>query len=126
MLAAFDGSEDDASEESFEESDAAVESSAELEFSGFVKLEHTVSTRRDQDLSDAFKKNELRNFFKLRYGTDNLFFYTASNQYVQLSLSDEDHEYSEASEVTRNLSYSSSRAEISFRELYNLTPWWLF
>lgn len=98
--------------------DQALKSPMEFSFSGYTKFEQMINTDSDQEFSDAFKKNELRNSFKLKYGTDPFYLYTVSNQYVLLSLSDYDCSYSEDSGFTRSLGYTSSHAEISFSELY--------
>ena len=51
---------------------------AEFKISGFVELENFISTYKDQETEEAYKKCELRNKSKIRYGTDEFYLFTTS------------------------------------------------
>jgi len=96
--------------------------SAEFTANGFIEFENFISTYPDQDFTDALKKNEIRNRLEMRYGTENLYLFTASDLYLNPDLFDNDrpndYRYSSESDVSRNLRITSSRFELSFNELY--------
>ncbi|MBN2282694.1 MAG: hypothetical protein JXO48_02275 [Deltaproteobacteria bacterium] len=89
---------------------------------GFVEFEGWFSTRDDQDSKEANKKNEIRSRFEIRYGTDSIYFYTASDLYLFLIYLNEeagdDYVYAPDTTVSRNLMISSERSELRFDELY--------
>jgi len=110
----------DDAEEVFDDEDEEAE--IELSYSGFIELENYFSTNDEQDFDDANKKNEIRNRLKLRYGTDELYLFTASDIYFFPSFIDEqigeDYHYSQDSGVSRNLRISNRESELRFDELY--------
>lgn len=86
------------------------ESSFEKSISGFVEYENHTSTYEKQEFKDAFKKNELRNNWKIKFGTESLYFKSNMNLYV--------HDSNRDSRVTRNLTISGSPYEITFNEFF--------
>lgn len=106
------------SEESEEESDEF----SLFQYNGFIEFQSFFNTYRDQDFSDASKKNELRTRFESRYGEDNLHLYVAADLFYQFQHwkddTEKDYRYAHDSRVKRNLRITSEDAEASFNELY--------
>lgn len=98
------------------------DSQAEFSFEGFIEFENFHNIQSDQSFQDANKKNELRGRFEIRYGTENLYFFTVPNIYLTSTLFNseigEDYNYNDDTDVARNMKVSSSSYEISFNELY--------
>ncbi len=95
---------------------------AELSWNGFVEFESFVNTGMGQNFRNANMKNEIRNRLEIKYGTENVYLFTASNMYLfQTYLNDhaqETYAYSQDWNVSRNLRISSQEAELCFDELY--------
>jgi len=86
------------------------ESSIEKSISGFVEYENFTNTYGNQEFEDIVKKNELRNNWKIKIGTETLYFQSNLNLYV--------HDDNRESRVTRNMTITGNPYEISFNELY--------
>lgn len=77
---------------------------------GFIEFENFTSTYADQEFKDSFKKNELRNNWKIKIGTERFYFNTHANIYV--------NDYHRDTHVSRNLTITGDPYEISFNQLY--------
>ena len=113
----------DAGEDNNEElMEADDEEGAGYTVSGLLEFENFLSTKRDQELEDANKKNEIRSRLKFRFGTESLYLYTVNNIYFNSSVLFEnignDYSYADETEISRNLRISSESAEATFNELY--------
>ncbi|MBN2397130.1 MAG: SPOR domain-containing protein [Deltaproteobacteria bacterium] len=90
--------------------------------SGFVEFESVVNTEGDGSFRKRNKKNEIRNRLQMKYGTEELFFYSVSNLYLLQTYldkrADDYQRYAKDQHVSRNLRLSSQEAELSFDELY--------
>lgn len=90
--------------------------------SGLLEFENFINTKREQELKDANKKNEIRSRLKFRFGTEGFYFYTVNNIYFNSSVlhdtTGNDYYYSDETEISRNLRISSESAEATFNELY--------
>jgi hypothetical protein len=106
----------------FDDYEDFEEESAEFTIQGFIEFENFLNTYKDQDFEDANKKNEIRSRLEIRYGTDSLYLYVVPNIYVSSTLIKDrlgkDYNYSDKTELFRNLRYSSSSYEVSFNEFY--------
>ncbi|MBW2594781.1 MAG: SPOR domain-containing protein [Deltaproteobacteria bacterium] len=104
------------------ETEEEEEFDPEFTYSGFIEFETFVNTGTGQSFRDKNKKNEIRNRLRMRYGTENLFLFSASNIYLfqtYLNKRADDHYlYAKDQKVSRNLRLSSREAELSFNELY--------
>jgi hypothetical protein len=89
---------------------------------GLLEFENYMSTKKDQELRDANKKNEIRSRLKFKFGAENLYIYTVNNIYINSSMVkgdiERDYHYSEETELSRNLRFSSEYGEARFDELY--------
>jgi hypothetical protein len=97
-------------------------SGAVLEIKDFIEIDNMVNTYTKQDLPDAFKKNELRNNLKLKYGTENFYFKTAMNAYVTPNIvngqANEQYVYRNSFFIDRNLTVLDKSYRMDFQELY--------
>ncbi len=85
-------------------------SSISTNISGFVEFENFTSTYPEQEFKDSFKKNELRNNWKIKIGTETFYLNSDTNIYV--------NDYEGDSRVTRNLTITGAPYEISFNQLF--------
>lgn len=113
-----DPEESDMDSEEFEEEKEPFEFS----YYGFVEVETYLNTDTDQDLSDTFKKTELRNRLVTRYGLESAYLYAVTNLYLQPTFNRDDeykpYRYSREAEVSANLTIGDPDYEISWNELY--------
>ncbi|MEA2013930.1 MAG: SPOR domain-containing protein [Thermodesulfobacteriota bacterium] len=102
--------------------DEEEDTGPEFSCSGFIEFESFINTGRGGSFREKNKKNEIRNRFQMRYGTENLFLFSVSNVYMFQTYLNEravDHyHYAKGQQVSRNLRLSLREAELSFNELY--------
>jgi hypothetical protein len=107
-------------EEEIEEDD----DDEEVEFikSGFIESENYLSSYKDQKASDANVKNEIRNRFKMKWGTENFYLVSVTNiSFIPVFIHDSigsRYVYSDDAILRRNGMISSKNSEIKFSELY--------
>lgn len=97
-------------------------SSLTLDLFGFIEFENFIDAYRDQDFSDAVKKNEIRSHLEGKYGTRNMHLAFVTDLYYLPELfntEDEyDYRYTTEKKVYRNLRAAGPRYEWSFDELF--------
>jgi hypothetical protein len=100
----------------------AAASPAQMEIRGFIESENFINTYTEQEFKDAVKKNELHTRLEVKYGKDDLYFFTRTDLYLLPNLFDKDdpHDYRYADEqtVARNLRFSDERYDWAFNELF--------
>lgn len=94
------------------------ESPRSFEFRGYIENSNIISTYRDQDLPDIFKKNELHSKLNFRYGTDEIYGVIIPNQYALSSSLNKNYPYSGSLNVSRNGKISGRNYELNFNEAY--------
>lgn len=119
----YEGEEDsEFDEESEYDEEEMEEEEVELSYSGYIEFENYFNTYSDQDFDDANKKNEIRNRLEVKYGTEDVYLFTATDIYFFPTFMDDDigkdYHYSDESEISRNLRISGRNSELRFNELY--------
>ncbi len=86
---------------------------------GLIEYESFVTIEKDQTISDAEKKGELRGEITYRKGNDSLHLYSRSDMYLYVPFNGEkNYHYSRGAKLYRSFRYASQEVELSFRELY--------
>jgi hypothetical protein len=97
---------------------AAEEGNNTFGIKGFVESENIISTYKDQELPDIFKKNEIHSRIELRYGSEDIYGMIISHQYAMSSAINKDYPYSTSFKVTRNGRISGKNYEMNINEAY--------
>ena len=95
---------------------------SELFLTGFIENQSIINSYENQSFGDAWIKNEIRNKVEIKYGKDFFYFFMVNNLYLNIDITEpgfnKEYEYSEDTQLSRNLRLSNSNFEINFNELY--------
>ncbi len=96
----------------------------EVEFflTGFIENQNIINSYKEQGFNDAWIKNEIRNKVEIKYGKEFVYLFMINNVYFNIDNSEPNfnkkYEYSEDTQLSRNLRLSGSDFEINFNEFY--------
>lgn len=107
---------------SFDDFDSFPDEKSSFSIKFYTEYRGLISTYTEQDLSDIYKKHELKTNINLKYGLPHFYIQGDSNIFILPGFISEDlsreYKYSSDFSFKRNGTVTSEYAEIDFREFY--------